>query len=105
MSAFSWNKVIKEEDGAAAPTPQVVQGGADPSAPPVAGGSPLNTPANYQPQSVHDIELTDKYKDHFEPGEVQVQTDALPVSEAHIDEILRMALDRKASDIHLTAAL
>lgn len=104
MSAFSWNKVLKDEEGgaaaeAAAPTP--VEGA---GAPPVS--APGVEPAKYEPQSVHNIDLGDKYKDNEEvQPKIEIAEDALPISEAHIDEILRMAVERKASDIHLTTGL
>ena len=40
-----------------------------------------------------------------EPEYVRMKEDALPVKDVHIDEILRMAVDRKASDIHITSGL
>lgn len=35
----------------------------------------------------------------------RVTEESLPVDQVHIDEILRMAVERKASDVHLTAGL
>ncbi|MBX3334592.1 MAG: PilT/PilU family type 4a pilus ATPase [Fimbriimonadaceae bacterium] len=40
-----------------------------------------------------------------EPGIVRTGEDALPLKEVHIDELLRAGVERKASDIHLTAGL
>jgi twitching motility protein PilT len=40
-----------------------------------------------------------------EPEYVQMKEDRMPVSDVHIDEILRMAVERKASDIHITSGL
>ena len=97
MSAFSWNKVIKEEGQAAegAENGATVELTVEPQAPPA-----------YEPQSVHSIALDDKYKDNDDPNVVaEVAADAMPISEAHIDEILRLAVERKASDIHLTTGL
>ena len=94
MSAFSWNKVIEEQgsEKTAEAAPIV--------APPVA------EPMTYEGQSIHNIDLGDKYKDNEEgPREIKVSSDALPIAEAHIDEILRMAVERKASDIHLPTGL
>src|SRR5579885_3311012 len=96
MSAFSWNKVLKDEEGgkqdAAAEAPPVHVPG-------------LNEPAKYEPQSGHNIVLDDKYKDNQEPSEVRENAEAVPIADAHIDEILRMAVERKASAIHLTPGL
>ncbi len=66
---------------------------------------------NYRPahvdQSVHDIDVSDKRYDIMEEvgAAHQVEADALPIKDAHIDDILRMAIERKASDIHLTVGL
>lgn len=67
---------------------------------------------NYKPayvdRSVHDIDVSDKRYEVFEEvagGPVQLEADAKSVKDAHIDEILRMAIERKASDIHLTVGL
>jgi twitching motility protein PilT len=40
-----------------------------------------------------------------EPEYVQIKEDRMPVATVHIDEILRMAVERKASDIHVTSGL
>lgn len=39
------------------------------------------------------------------PHRIQPGVDLINVSECHIDDILRMALERKASDVHITAGL
>lgn len=39
------------------------------------------------------------------PHKIQPGVDLINVAECHIDDILRMALERKASDVHLTAGL
>lgn len=42
----------------------------------------------------------------IQPDEfTRITEQALPVDQVHIDEILRMAVERKASDVHLTAGL
>lgn len=47
----------------------------------------------------------EKYEIHSDrPDEIQSE-DAKPLEDVHIDELLRMAIDRKASDIHLTVGL
>ncbi|MBN9502508.1 MAG: type IV pilus twitching motility protein PilT [Armatimonadetes bacterium] len=67
---------------------------------------------NYKPvqvdQSVHNIDVSDRRYDHLAgegSGVQQLEADAKPIADVHIDEILRMAIDRKASDIHLTVGL
>ncbi len=40
-----------------------------------------------------------------EPEYVRIQEDVLPVRDIHIDEVLRMAHERKASDVHITSGL
>src|SRR5436309_7617140 len=98
MSAFSWNKVIKDDQAA---NPPEVGAGTSPDGSPSRIVQSDADAAKYEPQSVHDIKLSDKYKDTEETTpRVEIAEDALPVSEAHIDEILLMAVERKASDIH-----
>jgi len=95
MSAFSWNKVLSDEDSAKAAAEETL-----PTVP------TISEPLTYEGKSVHSIDLGDKYKDNEEVRDAPaVAEDALPISEAHIDEILRMAVERKASDIHLTTGL
>jgi len=66
---------------------------------------------NYKPafvdQSVHSIDVSDKrYSELTDLAKpMQLEADAVSVKGAHIDDILRMAIDRKASDIHLTVGL
>lgn len=47
----------------------------------------------------------DKYEIHAERPADLVVEDAKPVGDVHIDEVLRMAIERKASDIHLSVGL
>jgi twitching motility protein PilT len=66
---------------------------------------------NYKPayvdQSVHEIDISDRRYDIFEDqrGPAQLEADAISAKDAHLDDILRAAIDRKASDIHLTVGL
>lgn len=98
MSAFSWNKVLKEEEGGAAGAPK----GDGPALTTVPGeGS-----GSIEPLSVHDYKFDDPYKDNEElVAEPHVAEEAASIAEVHIDEILTMAVERKASDIHLTTGL
>lgn len=58
-------------------------------------------------QSVHSIDVSDKRYEIMDEVSAahQTEADALPVKDAHIDDVLRMAIERKASDIHLTVGL
>lgn len=60
------------------------------------------------PSNLYDIDIKkDKYNviEGVEGIRREEQFDVQDVSQAHIDDILRMAIERKASDIHLTAGL
>jgi twitching motility protein PilT len=65
-------------------------------------------PAPVDP-SIHDIQVGGKYDlnlegDYHEEGQEQPEG-VMPLNDCHLDDILRMAIDRKASDIHLTVGL
>lgn len=58
----------------------------------------------------HHLSASDQYASYLrveDGGEVAyvVEPDAFEVDDCHIDDILRVAIERKASDIHLTAGL
>ncbi len=60
------------------------------------------------PDDIHSFKINkDKYDihDHVNPDALKNQIDVLPLDDVHIDDILRMAIERKASDIHLTSSL
>jgi twitching motility protein PilT len=65
--------------------------------------------ANYRPaavdQSVHAIDISSHQFDQIEEQEMAVQADVTELESIHIDEILRDAIERKASDVHLTVGL
>lgn len=67
--------------------------------------------SNYRPahvpQSIHQIDVGAHQFDIQDPipTAASAETDATPIKNIHIDDILRMALERKASDIHITAGL
>lgn len=73
-----------------------------------AGENDGHTPA-FVPKDVREPEKAKgKYyvdENLQEQGIVRTGEDVKPVAEIHIDELLRMAVERKASDIHLTAGL
>lgn len=107
--AFSWDQVIPTEavgERVIEPeVPELVLSTSDGPTEP-AGDMDRYKPA-FVPQSVHEMDVADH---RFEVGkevttELQVVEGAKPVDNVHIDDILRMALDRKASDIHFTAGL
>ncbi len=61
------------------------------------------------PVDVHSIDVRDHRFDHVadntESAHINSQEGISPIGEFHLDEILRMAIDRKSSDIHITAGL
>jgi twitching motility protein PilT len=63
----------------------------------------------YVPRDLVDSrKVADKYHvadELQEPEYVRMKEDALAVHDVHIDEILRIAVERKASDIHITSGL
>ncbi len=96
--------MIKEEE--AAPNPAKEEGlSIDPrNGSPVTGSTPYATPV---PKSVHE-RATDELMLKVEDGAERyrhTEPDAKPIGDTHIDEVLRMAIERKASDIHLTVGL
>lgn len=104
--SFNWNKVVKTDEQAPADVNsvppaeaslEVVEG--------ERGHSDTYKPAAV-PSSIHNIETgSTQYKDEMGDFSLAVDADAKPVRDAHIDELLRMATERKASDIHLTVNL
>ena len=69
-----------------------------------------DTKGHYKPthvdQSVHSIDVHDHKFDHVDDvPTIQVDDNSKPVQDVHIDDILRAAIERKASDIHLTTGL
>lgn len=133
--AFDWSKVLDDSEGGSAPNPAANEGLAvdprngqpvDPPKPtlsvePGGAAQPVNSPQAasavpetephykpaFVPQEVHQIKIEQKFNVGAEVRSetVQIQEGAKEVADVHIDEILRLALDRKASDIHLTVGL
>ncbi len=103
MSEFSWNKIIDEAaETVVAPTPVPE---------PVQVEDP-DSNRHYRPTAVsmdvHNIDVRDhRYEIGLEaPSESSRAADnAVSVADSHLDDILRMAMERKASDIHITAGL
>ena len=65
-------------------------------------------PAYVPRELVDPRKSTGKYQigdELMEPEYAQLKQDVVPVGDTHIDELLRMAVERKASDIHLTSGL
>lgn len=58
----------------------------------------VSEPEKYRGKYFVDDEMQDT-------GIARVNEDVLPIGQAHMDDLLRMAVERKASDIHLTAGL
>ncbi len=114
---FTWNKVLKEEEKTEFPT----EGSAALQPAPVEEEGVVSlksfeeqedkqahyTPV-FVPSDVHAMELDNgRFNHDFDApaSGSQLEADALPIANAHIDDILRMAIERKASDIHLTCGL
>lgn len=126
--AFDWNRVLNEDEAAPAkpaekpgvpPQFQIVEGSPT-AAPETDAPAPSLTDqameivSHYQPvyvpQDVHSIRLSDtKFSvsgDQMEnQSKISVNEDAQATDNLHIDEILRVAIERKASDIHFTVGL
>lgn len=115
---FNWNKVLGDEDtkkagpateGSSALKADTLQSEANE----ILKSFDENDDklGHYRPihvsQDVHKIELDNGRFNHEEEPQpaMQLEADAQPVAGAHIDDILRMAIERKASDIHLTVGL
>lgn len=105
MANFDWNKVLESDE----PKEVIV-----PEAPlmPIEETDP-DKDHWYKPASVsadvHSIDVSNK---RYEVGLETEKTDAhklaenvAPIGDSHLDEVLRMSAERKASDIHLTAGL
>ncbi|HTQ11605.1 MAG TPA: type IV pilus twitching motility protein PilT [Fimbriimonadaceae bacterium] len=115
---FNWNKVLGDEqpkkdfptDGSAALQP--VENPAEVTEVLKAFEDEEDPQAHYRPvfvpEDVHKIELDDGRFNHDPSGKpvaAQLEADAQAISGCHIDDILRLAIERKASDIHLTVGL
>ena len=65
-------------------------------------------PADIPSDIINPEKSSKKYSvcdDLQEPEYLSIKEDALPVSDVHIDDLLSMAVERNASDIHITAGL
>lgn len=118
-NGFNWNQVLGEDtekkqefptDGSSALKPAPLQEHANEILKTFEEND--DQLGHYRPifvsQDVHKIQLDDgrfNHEDHPSQGPTQVEADALPVAGIHVDDILRAAIERKASDIHLTVGL
>lgn len=108
--AFSWKKVITEADKAAEPAPETE---APPQLSTLEGGAAEDgRDETYKPAAVptniYDMDVSEKrFSAGLEGIPIQhAANEGHPtVADFHLDEILRMAFERKASDIHLTVGL
>ncbi len=86
-NTFSWNQVLKADETPTSPEPKAPQTEQD---------------KEYQPGNLG-LMSTDEWNEPKpiaqQPGEIRAIVDV------HIDDILRMAIEKKASDIHLTVGL
>ncbi len=110
---FSWNKVIGDSDkeltdGSSALKPDLQSQAESILKNFEDQDDPLG---HYRPafvsQDVHQIQLdSGRFNHEVDVVEVtQLEADAQSVANAHIDDILRVAIERKASDIHITVGL
>ncbi len=106
--SFKWEKILGTP-GEAAPTPPPL---AEPSVDPFTdeipkeGGAYVPTAV---PKEVFEIQAeSDRFRENVPQAEAlegHTAEEAMPVSEVHIDELLNQAVERKASDIHITVGL
>src|SRR5690606_14788675 len=68
--------------------------------PPKDKGHEQYVPAHIPKELIDPRANSSKYEVHLESS-IQTERDAAPIHDVHIDELLRMAVERKASDIHL----
>ncbi len=103
---FSWDKILGGQESAEEGT--VIQPVSNPSLVIEDGGSvDPNMPA-FVSQDLLKIEEQDSKFQVFKDVEARIKMDAPDLrrlDDTHIDDILRMAVERRASDIHLTAGL
>ena len=95
MPEFNWTSVLKEEVNPAKEEGLVF----DPRSGELV---PESRDTSNDPQSVHDISLGEP---KFIVEEQNSTQDSPSIGDMHLDEILHMAMERKASDIHLTVGL
>jgi twitching motility protein PilT len=115
--AFSWNKVLGTDEKP--PNPADLEGlTVDPR-----NGEPMvplqvvethpetdhkyaqHLPGAVPMEALIPVVNENKYEIHADRPEDTIAEDARELADVHIDEILRMAIERKASDIHLTVGL
>jgi twitching motility protein PilT len=110
MPNFDWKNVIQTED---VPTPEEVGGMlVDPrngemmvAPPPNAEPAPHYAPASV-PQSIHSLDVgREKLEMAPTVADSYLELDSKSVGDTHIDDILRMAMDKRASDVHITVGL
>lgn len=112
--SFSWDQVTKQEDEVTSPVKgdNVVQLPVEqPKLESGAGYQPGSVDMTYMPadvpKNVHEIDVKDHRFDQFQDGptRIDIADGAPPITDFHIDDVLRMAVERKASDIHFTVGL
>jgi twitching motility protein PilT len=117
-AAFNWNKVLNDEAELeqASPAPKVPQfeiiefDGSSKSAAEEAMEIVSHYQPEHVPQSIYDIKLSDtKFSVSGDVMEtvspIVISDDAKNLADCHIDEVLRVGIERKASDIHFTVGL
>ena len=116
---FDWNSVLSEtedvKDRAAKEGLLVDPRNGEPVKPvaapgelPVREGDAATYKPVFVPQSVHAQEIKGKFEVGVEstiPAGMDTSEGVMSLDNVHIDELLRMAIERKASDIHITVGL
>ena len=116
---FNWDNVVDDSDGNGEPTPPPPGDEAGDDFPhpeqnvqqllrEIDNADDQYVPAAISQDLVNPDASTRKYlveSDIQEPDYERIAEDLKPIKDVHLDEILTMAVERKASDIHITSGL
>jgi twitching motility protein PilT len=100
---FNWNKVLDDKSDGKKEAPQLTVDVVESEAEATEQAKPIHA---VDPK-IHEMEIHNKQRFELEevPGGQFSDQEALDISDYHIDEVLRMALERNSSDIHFTSGL
>lgn len=121
-SQFDWNRVLEQSNPQPAPSEPIVAPAPVVETPAVEAeqtpeltlSQPEPSRENHRygpeaiPVDIYNIDVSDHRFDVIEEPVLKVEAGGdqiLPIHDVHLDEVLRMAMERKASDIHLTVGL
>jgi twitching motility protein PilT len=102
---FSWNSVLQDHgstNGAPAPPPMLMDTHSSAARAPISEGVMSNEELAKQ---VYTADANQGYTTGSNEEEEKIDESAQPIGTMHIDTLLRMAIERKASDVHLTVGL